>query len=63
MEDLINLLPHSKKESKLDTKSDRGIINEVADLKNCNSVVFFEVGRALQGSRAWGLGGARCERM
>ena len=45
MEDIINLLPHSKKESKLDTKSDRGIINEVADLKNCNSVIFFEVRR------------------
>lgn len=30
MEDVIGLLPHSKKESKLDTKSDRGIINEVS---------------------------------
>ena len=29
----MELLPHSKKESKLDTKSDRGVINEVADLK------------------------------
>lgn len=43
MEDVIALLPHSKKESKLDTKSDRGVINEVADLKNCTSVLFFEV--------------------
>ncbi|GIL92724.1 hypothetical protein Vretimale_11764 [Volvox reticuliferus] len=43
MEDVLSLLPHSKKESKLDTKSDRRVINEVADLKNCTSVLFFEV--------------------
>ncbi|KXZ43088.1 hypothetical protein GPECTOR_102g41 [Gonium pectorale] len=43
MEDVLSLLPHSKKESKLDTKSDRGVINEVADLKNCTTVLFFEV--------------------
>jgi ribosome biogenesis protein BRX1 len=33
MNDLIALMPHSKKESKLDTKTDRGVLNEVADLK------------------------------
>ena len=31
--DLVQLLPHSKKDAKLDTKSDRGVINEVADVK------------------------------
>lgn len=31
--DLAQLLPHSKKDSKLDTKSDRGVLNEVADMK------------------------------
>ena len=40
--DLLQLLPHAKKEAKLDTKSERGVINEVADLKGCSSVVFFE---------------------
>ena len=40
--DLIQLLPHSKKDAKLDTKSDRGTINEVADMKGCGSVIFFE---------------------
>lgn len=40
--DLIQLLPHSKKDAKLDTKSDRGLINEVADMKGCTSVIFFE---------------------
>lgn len=33
MNDLAALLPHCKKDSKLDTKNDRGVINEVADLK------------------------------
>jgi hypothetical protein len=33
MEDLIQLMPHCKKDNKLDTKNDRGIINEVADMK------------------------------
>lgn len=33
MLDLLQLLPHSKKDAKLDTKSDRGVINEVADMK------------------------------
>ena len=33
MTDLISLLPHSKKDAKLDTKNDRGVINEVADMK------------------------------
>ena len=31
--DLAQLLPHCKRDSKLDTKTDRGVINEVADMK------------------------------
>jgi hypothetical protein len=33
MTDLINLIPHCKKDAKLDTKSDRKVIDEVADMK------------------------------
>lgn len=33
MLDLIQLLPHCKKDVKLDTKTDRVVINEVADMK------------------------------
>jgi hypothetical protein len=33
MLDLMQLLPHSKKDAKLDTKSERGVINEVAEMK------------------------------
>lgn len=37
MLDLGQLLPHCKRDSKLDTKTDRGVINEVADMKVCKS--------------------------
>lgn len=40
--DMLQLLPHSKKDAKLDTKGDRGLINEVADMKGCSSALFFE---------------------
>ena len=33
MLDLIQLLPHCKKDAKLDTKTDKGVISEVADMK------------------------------
>lgn len=33
MLDFVQLLPHCKKDSKLDTKSDRGVINEIAEIK------------------------------
>lgn len=42
MLDVLQLLPHAKKDAKLDTKSDRGVINEVADLNGCSSALFFE---------------------
>lgn len=43
MTDLSMLLPHSKRDNKLDTKNDRGLLNEVADMKGCSSIMFFEV--------------------
>jgi len=42
MNDLAALLPHSKKDAKLDTKSKLFYLNELADLYNCNNVLFFE---------------------
>ena len=33
MLDLVQLVPHAKKDAKLDTKSERQLINEVADMK------------------------------
>lgn len=42
MNDLTALLPHSKKDTKLDTKSKLYQLNEVAEMYNCNNVMFFE---------------------
>ena len=35
-------IPHHKKEVKLDTKDDPRTVNEIADIKSCNSALFFE---------------------
>lgn len=40
--DLNSLLPHSRKDAKLDTKTQLSQLNELADLYNCNNVMFFE---------------------
>jgi ribosome biogenesis protein BRX1 len=42
LQDLRDLLPHSKKEAKLDSKDQLFIINEVAEMKSCNNVLYFE---------------------
>ncbi|KDN38505.1 Brix-domain-containing protein [Tilletiaria anomala UBC 951] len=40
--DIESLLPHSKKDSKLDSKSNLHILNELAELNNCNNTLYFE---------------------
>lgn len=40
--DLNALLPHSRKDAKLDTKTKLSQLNELADLYNCNNIMFFE---------------------
>mmetsp|Transcript_36255 Transcript_36255/g.144969 ORF Transcript_36255/g.144969 Transcript_36255/m.144969 type:complete len:280 (-) Transcript_36255:1986-2825(-) len=42
MEDLRKLLPHGKKESKLDTKDRLSSANEICELRNCNWCLLFE---------------------
>ena len=42
LNDLAALLPHARKESKLDTKTKLFQLNELAELYNCNNVVYFE---------------------
>ncbi|KAF1809260.1 Brix-domain-containing protein [Eremomyces bilateralis CBS 781.70] len=42
LNDLHALLPHSRRESKLDTKTKLYQLNELAELYNCNNVLFFE---------------------
>ncbi|KAI9008587.1 Brix domain-containing protein [Hyaloraphidium curvatum] len=46
LQDLVALMPHSKSESKYDSKSNLYLLNELAELNNCNNCLFFEVRRA-----------------
>ena len=43
LNDLRRLLPHSKKENKMDPRATLPQINEIAETKSCNSCIFFEV--------------------
>jgi len=43
MQDLRTLLPHSKKESKLDDKEHISVLNEMCELKSCSSCIYFEI--------------------
>jgi len=45
MKDLEILLPHFKKDSKLDSKSQLHLLPELADLNNCNNTLYFEARR------------------
>ena len=45
MSDLTSLLPHSKKDAKLDSKHQLPLLNELCDLSNCNNALFFEARR------------------
>lgn len=40
--DLQTLLPHARKEPKLDTKKTLYELNEIAELYNCNNIMYFE---------------------
>ncbi|KAJ6293112.1 hypothetical protein OIU78_025150 [Salix suchowensis] len=43
MLNLVSLLPHCKKDSKVESKSIKGAtLNELVELKNCSSSLFFE---------------------
>ena len=44
MEDLRTLMPHSKSDSKMHRKKDGSlfVVNEIAEMKNCNKCVLFE---------------------
>ncbi|KAL2755759.1 hypothetical protein ACRALDRAFT_1022271, partial [Sodiomyces alcalophilus JCM 7366] len=42
LDDLGTLLPHGRKESKFDSKKKLYVLNELAELYNCNNVLFLE---------------------
>lgn len=48
LSDLMDLLPHAKKDMKFDSKRSLTLINEIAEMKNCNNCIYFQaVGNAL----------------
>lgn len=42
LEDFKKLIPHHKKDNKLDDKGDIHAVNEIADMKSCNQVLYLE---------------------
>ena len=42
LEDLKKLIPHHKTDTKLDDKGDIQAVNEIADMKSCNQVIYLE---------------------
>ncbi|KAH6622168.1 brix domain-containing protein 2 [Boeremia exigua] len=42
LQDLYSLMPHSRKEAKFDSKTKLYMLNEMAELYNCNNIIFFE---------------------
>ncbi|KAJ2784096.1 Ribosome biogenesis protein brx1 [Coemansia javaensis] len=42
MNDLEALMPHSRKEAKVESKQDMGVLNELAEIHNCNNVFYME---------------------
>ncbi|KAJ2348954.1 Ribosome biogenesis protein brx1 [Coemansia erecta] len=42
LNDLEALLPHTKKEAKIEAKQDMELLNELAEIQGCNNVFYFE---------------------
>ena len=42
LEDFKKLIPHHKKDNKLDSKNEIQVINEIAEMKSCNQVLYLE---------------------
>ena len=44
MLNVVSLLPHCKKDNKVESRSSKGAtLNELVELKGCSSCLFFEV--------------------
>nr|CAB3226237.1 ribosome biogenesis protein BRX1 homolog [Phallusia mammillata] len=52
VKDLRNLMPHTKTDVKMDRKSDLLMVNEIAEIKNCNKCVFL-VGKKKRDVYMW----------
>ncbi|KAI4485322.1 hypothetical protein M0804_006827 [Polistes exclamans] len=52
MEDIKNLMPHHRPESKMERSKDLQVINEICRMKNCNKCILFE-GRKKRDLYVW----------
>lgn len=43
LNDLEVLLPHARKDSKFESKGNLGLLNEIAELSNCNNTLYMEI--------------------
>ncbi|GKT51890.1 ribosome biogenesis protein ENP2 [Colletotrichum spaethianum] len=46
MNDLATLMPHGKLDSKFDDKHNLSALNELAEMMNCNGIMYFEARKA-----------------
>ncbi|KAA3672104.1 ribosome biogenesis protein BRX1 [Paragonimus westermani] len=42
MKDMLTMMPHGRSDSKLDTKRDLSVLNELAEMSHTNKILFFE---------------------
>ncbi|GAB6022309.1 Ribosome bioproteinsis protein BRX1 [Chamberlinius hualienensis] len=49
---LRTLLPHAKPDSKMEKKDSLSVINEICEMKNCNTCIYFEQ-RKMQDLYLW----------
>ena len=60
MDDLRQLMPHSKPDSKLQRRTESlFVINEIAEMKNCNKTVFFEARKNRPDLYMWAVNAPR----
>ena len=54
MQDVLSMLPHAKKDSKVESKQSKGnALNEMLELRSCSSCLFFEVWLFYYASTPW----------
>jgi ribosome biogenesis protein BRX1 len=58
LEDLRSMMPHSRKDSKLQKKESLFAVNEIAEMKNCEKCLLFE-GRKRMDTYLWAANVAR----
>jgi len=59
LEDVKALMPHSRADSKMQRKETLFVVNEIAEMKNCNKVLFFEGRRGRRDLYLWAANVAR----